>query len=64
MDIRETLTTRKGLLSITELAELFGRNRQTIWRWAKAGKLPAIRVGAKIAFDPGAILKVVEARQL
>lgn len=35
----------KELLSIREVAELFGVHQQTLRRWDEQGKLKAIRVG-------------------
>ncbi|MFZ1626505.1 MAG: helix-turn-helix domain-containing protein [Candidatus Moraniibacteriota bacterium] len=37
--------TAKELLTIREVAELFGVHQQTLRRWDEEGKLKAVRVG-------------------
>src|SRR5687767_1380182 len=36
---------RRGFYSVTEAAALLGVNRVSVWRWIKAGNLPAARLG-------------------
>lgn len=38
-----------------QVGAILGKHQSTIYRWAKAGRFPAVRVGAKgkrFAFDP------------
>lgn len=35
------------ILNVEELAKFFGVSNQTIWRWCKAGKLPAFKIGSQ-----------------
>ena len=35
------------ILGVTELAKFFGVSEQTIWRWCKAGKIPAFKIGSQ-----------------
>jgi len=38
------------LVSVTEVATVFGRSERTIRRWVRVGKLPTVRVGASMFF--------------
>jgi excisionase family DNA binding protein len=51
MDI-ETLAAQRGLLTGTGLARLLGYDRKTIHRMAKAGRIPHMRLGGRIRFNP------------
>ena len=42
----------KRLLTANEVAEILGAARQTIYQWALQGKLPAVRSGDFVRFDP------------
>ncbi len=35
------------ILGVEHLAKFFRVSSQTIWRWCKAGKLPAFKIGAQ-----------------
>lgn len=35
------------ILGVEELAKFFGMSEQTIWRWCKAGKIPAFKIGSQ-----------------
>lgn len=35
------------ILGVEELIQFFGVSDQTIWRWCKAGKLPAFKIGSQ-----------------
>jgi excisionase family DNA binding protein len=35
------------IMGVEQLAKFFGVSDQTIWRWCKAGKLPAFKIGAQ-----------------
>ena len=59
-DLRE----RKSLLDVREVVTLLGVHQQTIYEWAWAGKIPHIRVGARIKFDPRALAAWIEAASL
>lgn len=52
-----TLCTRKGekmmndVMTVSEVAEYLRVNPQTVYRKAKAGELPAVRIGRAIRFQ-------------
>ena len=35
------------ILGVEQLAKFFAVTDQTIWRWCKAGKIPAFKIGAQ-----------------
>lgn len=47
------MNEHEGLLSSEDVAEIFGVDRRTVNRWARGGKLKAIRTpGNHWRFDP------------
>ena len=38
----------ENLLSIPQVAELLGKPRVTVWRWAKSDKVPTIEMGGHV----------------
>lgn len=44
-------TERKKLYKATELAEIFGVSPKTIYKAAKAGKIPSYRIGRCVRFE-------------
>jgi excisionase family DNA binding protein len=48
--------TEREYLTDTEVADLFGVSRYTIARLAKAGKIPAVRLGSQWRFKREEIL--------
>lgn len=49
----------KRLLTVTEAAEALRLNRATVWRWAKDGKIPAVRVGRAWRISEAAVEKLL-----
>ena len=47
------------ILNVEELAKFFGVSSQTIWRWCKAGKLPAFKIGAQWKIRQSDINKII-----
>lgn len=47
------------LLEVPEVARLFRKCDTTIKRWAKSGKLPAIKVGSSWQFNEQEILRLM-----
>jgi len=54
----ETLTltkkiarSAKGALTAKQLAEMLNINRKTIFKMAKAGRIPSFRIGSSVRFD-------------
>jgi excisionase family DNA binding protein len=51
----------RKLLDIEEAAEVLSVHYATLYRWAKAKKIPCIRMGARvIRFDPRALEKFLQ----
>lgn len=42
----------KRLLTASEVAEYLSVDPSTVHRWARAGVLPALRIGRVVRFDP------------
>ena len=55
MSIAEQLRSRSSLLTLNALAELLACHPQTLYKACRAGKMPHIRTGGRIRFDPRAI---------
>ena len=47
------------ILGVEELAKFFGVSDQTIWRWCKAGKLPAFKIGSQWKIRQSDLNKVI-----
>lgn len=60
----ERLEARNGLMSVNELAELIGTHTQTIYKWTRQHKLPCIRVGGRLKYDPVATAGWLRARSV
>jgi excisionase family DNA binding protein len=41
----------KGALTAKQLAEMLNINRKTVFKMAKAGRIPSFRIGTSIRFD-------------
>ena len=44
-----------GLLTVRQLVPLIGVSRTTVYEYVAAGRIPYIRIGSMIRFDPHAI---------
>ncbi len=61
MDTTETISlidfigSLKTLLTAIQLGGYLNMSPKTLFQWAKQGRIPAIRMGAAIRFDPKAI---------
>ena len=60
MSILENLRGRTAPLNVKDLAELLDVTEGTIQRWVRRRKLPAIRIGDVIRFDPGMLADWIE----
>lgn len=47
------------ILGVEELAKFFGVTDQTIWRWCKAGKIPAFKIGAQWKIRQSDLNKII-----
>jgi excisionase family DNA binding protein len=60
--ILEKLDACDGLLSATKVARILGLHRQTIYDQASSGKLPYVRIGTAVRFDPAIIARWLQQR--
>jgi excisionase family DNA binding protein len=47
------------IMNVEQLAKFFGVSNQTIWRWCKAGKIPAFKIGAQWKIRQSDINKII-----
>jgi len=47
--------TRERLWTVREAAAFLRLGRNTVYEWAATGKLPALRLGSRIRFEPSAL---------
>jgi excisionase family DNA binding protein len=47
------------ILGVEELAGFFGVTNQTIWRWCKAGKIPAFKIGSQWKIRQSDLNKII-----
>lgn len=50
------------LLNITELCDLIGAKRQTVYRWVHEAFIPTLKVGGLVRFRPSEIEKWLDKR--
>lgn len=54
---------RERLVTNEKACEMLGKDRGTLWRWAKEGYLPAIKVGRSVRFRLGDIQDILEGKR-
>ncbi len=47
----------KRLVGVAELAEILGTNKRHVYALVETGKLPTIRVGQLLRFDPEKVIE-------
>ena len=60
----QTLRARTGLLSVAEVSPLIGFHVVTVRNWARAGRIPAVRIAGQWRFDPAELAAWVLARKM
>jgi excisionase family DNA binding protein len=55
MTIAERLEEAKGMLDGGQVAEMLALHPVTIRKWVSAEKIPHVRIGGRVKFDPGAL---------
>ena len=58
------LRARTTYLSGSEVMSMLGVSRNTLCRWVRTGKLPALRLGKDNRFDPAVLADWLEAHQM
>lgn len=51
--------TQLHLLTADELARVLRVGRTTVYRWAKEGRLPSVKIGKTVRFNPLEIEKII-----
>lgn len=54
---REQIERIEGAMTAEKLAELMGVSKVTVFKMAKAGRIPSFRVGTYVRFDPRSVAK-------
>lgn len=57
MDLITRLAKRRKLLTLNELARLFGVTRKTIHKYVKERRIPYRRIGIQYRFDPRVVAR-------
>jgi excisionase family DNA binding protein len=47
------------ILGVEQLSKFFGVTNQTIWRWCKAGKIPAFKIGSQWKIRQSDLNKII-----
>jgi len=50
---------RKNLLKIKQVAEMLQISVHTAYKWVESGRLPAVKLGYNLRFDPDLIEKFI-----
>jgi excisionase family DNA binding protein len=50
--VADQLRSHRGLINVDTLAELLDSSPKSLYAWVKQGRLPAVRLGASVKFDP------------
>jgi excisionase family DNA binding protein len=61
-DIFEALSSRKGCLTVPELADMLGVSKNGLYEQVKAGTLPGLRIGTTVRLNPRTIATWLGAR--
>jgi excisionase family DNA binding protein len=51
-DIASLLDQHRGGMDAVEVAEVLGIPRKTVYTMAKANRIPSVKLGSKVIFDP------------
>ena len=52
-----------SLMTVSEVAQFLGLHEKTVYEWAARGRLPCVRVGSSLRFDPRDIERWLSARK-
>ena len=58
----ESFRALRHPLTIKQVAEVLGLHPQTLYKWVRApGRIPHLRIGGTVRFDPDALARWIEA---
>jgi excisionase family DNA binding protein len=60
--VAKALRARQALLTTSDVSKLLGIHRETLYQWIRDGRIPAMRIGRNLKFDPAALAVWLEAR--
>ena len=52
-----------ALMTVSDVARFLGLHEKTVYEWAARGRLPCVRIGSRIRFDPRDIDRWLSARK-
>ena len=61
--IHEQLFDRLELLTVSDVCAILRCHEKTLYKWVKRGSLTAIRIGAKLKFDPADVAAFIASRR-
>jgi predicted site-specific integrase-resolvase len=62
MNIATELRKRNSLLTAQETANIMGTCIATVRRYSASGKLPSVRIGNRLRYDPNVVAEFLESR--
>jgi len=64
MSIVMQLRATRRPLTVRQAAEALGLHEQTVYKWSRTGRIPTLRIGGALRFDPSLLADWLENRQL
>jgi excisionase family DNA binding protein len=64
MSILESLKATRRPLTTKQAAEMLGLHPMTVYKWSRTGRIPTLRLGGALRFDPQALAAWLEARSV
>jgi excisionase family DNA binding protein len=62
VSVLENLKQQKTLLTAESLAEILGVAKISVYRWAKNGVIPAVKIGTVLRFDGAKVARELGTR--
>ena len=60
MTLIERIQSREALLTLNEVAALLGSHPQTLYKACRKGKMPHLKHGGRIKFDPASLASFLQ----
>jgi excisionase family DNA binding protein len=64
MSLIESLRATRTPLTTKQAAEMLGLHPMTIYKWSRTGRIPTLRLGGALRFDPQSLAVWLEARSV
>lgn len=64
MSIIETLEKAEHALTVPEVSRLLSVSQRTIYQYAASGRIPALKIGSAIRFDPHELARWIRQREM